>query len=188
MHSSKKGKTKKVTFRSNLESIRRIESGKQEHEKTKKVRFGENYETIIWLESRATENENTDNDGGTETEIASAQRIRLTEELTVLSSEHGRARRYLRNIEKVDLKAAIRYGVKTKARKDPQTGLPRYKFTFNNTVFITDETCRKEVTCFREPVTIVPASLTPEMWDRHHEVARIIEEQPQLCESHTLLY
>ena len=39
---------------------------------------------------------------------------KLTEELTLLSTLHGQARRELRDISKHDLQTAMKYGVKTK--------------------------------------------------------------------------
>lgn len=105
--------------------------------------------------------------------------------MTILSTEHGRARRYLRDIEKESLQAALKYGIKTRGRNDSRTGLPRYKFTFNNTVYITDHTCRVEVTSYKEPVHIERAPISHAMWERHEQVATIIAGDPQMCTSHT---
>ncbi|GFH45388.1 hypothetical protein CTEN210_01862 [Chaetoceros tenuissimus] len=66
----------------------------------------------------------------------------LTKEMTLLSTEHGKARRELRNISKYDLQSAIKYGVKSKARK--VKGEQRWMFKYGNITFITDDTCSKE--------------------------------------------
>eukprot|EP00934_Nitzschia_sp_Nitz4_P006308 Nitzschia sp. Nitz4//scaffold16_size188269//169077//171090//NITZ4_001817-RA/size188269-snap-gene-0.151-mRNA-1//-1//CDS//3329538595//6298//frame0 len=125
-----------------------------------------------------------DEDGNLKSTLMSGTGER-TEEITVLSTQHGRARRYLRDIDKATLKQALKYGIKQRAHNDPRTGLSRWKFTFNNTVYITDHTCRVEITSYKEAVQIQRAPITVEMSNRHNNNARIIESQPQMCTSHT---
>ena len=72
----------------------------------------------------------------------------LTEELTVLSTLHGRARRELRDISKHDLKTVMKYG--TQKRGNTVRGEKRWVFELDNTVYITDDSCRKEVTCYKK--------------------------------------
>ena len=59
-----------------------------------------------------------------------------------ISSLHGRQRRAEREISVRDLQAAVKYGVKKK-----QIG-GNYKIIYNNIVYITDDTCTKEVTSY----------------------------------------
>ena len=80
--------------------------------------------------------------------------VRLTEEITVLSTAHGRARRQLREISEIDLQAAVKYGVKARANRDPKTKLLRWMYTFGHVVYITDHTSKQEVTCYTQPITI----------------------------------
>lgn len=56
----------------------------------------------------------------------------LTEELTLLSTLHGQARRELRDISKLDLKTVMKYGTKTKGWT--VNGDQRWKFEFGNTI------------------------------------------------------
>jgi len=65
----------------------------------------------------------------------------------LISSIHGRKRRLERDIAVKDLQTAVKYGT-----KEPQRGArylgTRYKITYNNIVYITDDTMTKEVTSF----------------------------------------
>lgn len=69
-----------------------------------------------------------------------------TSAVTVLSSAHGRQRRSERDIAKRDLQAAVRYGEKTPSHPCPRTGNQRWIFTFADIVYVTDETCSREIT------------------------------------------
>jgi len=64
---------------------------------------------------------------------------------TILSATHGRQRRSERDIDKVDLKMAKKYGMKQQARHG------RVKYTFRGVVFIYDPKTNKEVTSFQSP-------------------------------------
>jgi len=58
---------------------------------------------------------------------------------TILSATHGRQRRLERDIDKVDLKMAKKYGMKQQAMHG------RVKYTFRGVVFIYDPKTNKEV-------------------------------------------
>jgi hypothetical protein len=111
----------------------------------------------------------------------------LTEEITVLSTLHGKSRRYLREIDKIDLQAAVKHGLKEPGFPEKKSGLPRWKYTFGNIVYITDHTSRVEVTSYKEAVSIQPAPISQAMIDRHMEVKQILQDEPQLCTSHTIV-
>ena len=67
-----------------------------------------------------------------------------TSSIQLISSLHGRQRRLERDISIKDLQTAVKYGVKV-----AQFGYKnRFKITYNNIVYITDETCTKEVTSY----------------------------------------
>lgn len=67
-----------------------------------------------------------------------------TSAATFLSSTHGCLRRAQRFIDKRDLQAAVKYG--TCEESYNQNGIRRLKYTFADTVYITDETGTKEIT------------------------------------------
>ena len=106
------------------------------------------------------------------------QQVPLTEELTVLSTVHGRQRRELRDITKHDLRTVMKYG--TKSKGNFVNGDQRWKFEFGNTVYITDNTCKKEITCYKKAIDIQPAQITEQMWSNHHKAVRILKNDPQL--------
>lgn len=128
-----------------------------------------------------TENGNAaiSNDDGTDT--------RRTCDVTVLSSQHGRARRELREITRFDLQAAVKYGVKKRAHNCRRTGQPRWQYTFGNIVYITDESSKKEITSFREPIHIQPATITNKMLDNHREDRQTLREEPLICVTHSIV-
>ena len=70
--------------------------------------------------------------------------------VTILSSAHGRQRRAEREINKRDLQAAVKYGVREPAGLS-KLGAPRCRYTFAGVVFITDETSRHEITSWPLP-------------------------------------
>jgi hypothetical protein len=111
----------------------------------------------------------------------------LSEEIKILSTLHGQSRRYLCDISKVDLQTAVARGVKTPSYRDPSTKLPHWKYTFGDIVFITDHTSMVEVTSYKQPVTIQPAEITMDARQRHDEVKLILQEEPQLCSTHTIV-
>lgn len=71
-----------------------------------------------------------------------------TEDVTLISHTHGRARRMERNIMRRELQAAIKHGVKERANPG-RDGSTRWRYTYDGVVYITDESSRHEVTCWR---------------------------------------
>ena len=155
-------------------------------EKKKKVSFAERLEDVTYYVVSADnlgENQNEDND----IDQSSAATSRRTEEITVLSSLHGRARRMLREITKFDLQSAVKHGVKSKAHPDRKTGLPRWQYVYGNVVYITDHTSTKEVTSYKQAIQIQPATITEEMELRHEQDVQALADDPQLCMTHSII-
>lgn len=71
-----------------------------------------------------------------------------TENITLISHAHGRQRRVERRIQRKELQAAIKYGIK-EAANPGRDGSIRLRYTYNGVVYITDETSRHEVTSWR---------------------------------------
>jgi len=109
----------------------------------------------------------------------------LTEELTVLSTVHGRARRELRDISKHDLKTVMKYGTKTRGRI--VMGEQRWMFELDNTIYITDYLCRKEITCYKKAISIEPANITDAMIRNHGEAVRLLKEDPHISTTHSII-
>eukprot|EP01135_Chromosphaera_perkinsii_P001170 Nk52_evm9s160 gene=Nk52_evmTU9s160 len=82
----------------------------------------------------------------------------------ILSSIHGRERRILRSIDKVDLLNAVKYGVKERC------GANRWKYTFANVVFITENDSKTEVTSYALPIQLPHVEITDEDDSIHKEI------------------
>jgi hypothetical protein len=109
------------------------------------------------------------------------RKSQLTEELTLLSTLHGRARRQIRDISKHDLKTVMKYGTKTRSYKQ------RWMFEYNNTVLITDDLCEREITSYNKAINIERATITQQMMDNHNEAVRILSEDPHMCTTHSII-
>ena len=106
---------------------------------------------------------------------------------TLLSSLHGRNRHSTRNIGKRDLQAALKYGLKERGHPNPQTGEPRWKYTYRNIVYITEgHRSQKEVTSYVEPIKIPEAFVTPDDLKVHNRIMDKLRKQPSMVTSHTV--
>ena len=161
-------KLKKVTF------------SEIEHEVNYFKRYPVEEESPVTL---ATVNENEE----APAHFPSSEHSRATADFTIHSSRHGRARRELRDISKRDLQAAIKYGRKMPAHPDRHTREPRWKFIYKNLVYITDSTCKREITSYKEAITIHLQPVSIPMMEHHTEVKRILREESHLCTGHTFI-
>lgn len=108
-----------------------------------------------------------------------------TSEGTLLSSIHGRDRRSLRSIGKKDLLAAKKYG-----RKERTYGYqrqPRWKFTFADIVYITEDDEVTEVTSYVLPVDIPMVQLSLTDYNSHRLLTKKLHEMPSICTSHIVV-
>ncbi|CAM9600243.1 unnamed protein product [Ectocarpus sp. 4 AP-2014] len=113
--------------------------------------------------------------------------IPRTCEVPFSSSLHGRERRALRGITRIDLQSAVKYGKKDTASPNQATGARRWKYTHANIVYITDETSTLEITCYVKPNYVPRANLTPDHV-RDYEIAKNrVKTDPSLCTSHTVI-
>lgn len=113
------------------------------------------------------------------------RKSQLTEELTLLSTLHGRARRQLRDISKYDLKTVVKHGTKTRGRV--VNGDQRWMFEYGNTIVITDNSCQREITSYNKAISIERATITEQIRKNHNEVARILREDPHMCTTHSII-
>ena len=113
-----------------------------------------------------------------------------------ISTIHGRQRRCEREISVRDLQSAVRYGV-----KELQIGqgkgigkFPfnydgvRYKFTYNNIVYIVDETCTREVTSYAlNQLPLEKAVIDESLARQNFEQKRRILSGASATTSHTVI-
>jgi hypothetical protein len=157
----------------------------------RKVKFAKELEEVFILPASNYNEEDVPDDHDDPTNEQTTTTRGRTSQVTVLSSQHGRARRELREITKFDLQSAVKYGIKTRGHNCPKTRLPRWKYTYGNVVYITDHTSTTEVTSYRQPISIQPAQITTEMMEQHVEDRQILndidDEQQQLCATHSII-
>jgi len=107
--------------------------------------------------------------------------------ISILSSTHGRMRRAERSIQKRDLQAALRYGTKERSIND--RGKLCYKFRFADIVYITDETCTREITSWAAPgsgIDVPSEEISPQL-QRRHDVASETILKKMHWTSHTVI-
>ena len=99
--------------------------------------------------------------------------------ITILSSEHGRLRREQRDIDKRDLKKALKYG------SCVRTWGNRWMIEYDGIIFITDDTMTKEITAYPSPLANAPIS--QDDIDSHEKAKAVITSKPDLSVTHTVL-
>ena len=99
-----------------------ISSGQKR--KRKEVQFAPVLETVYLIETYFGNSKSAESNAAQASSVAPTSQ--LTEEIQVLSTEHGRARRHLREIPKFCLQAAVKHGTKTPACLNLQC---TYKYT-----------------------------------------------------------
>ncbi|KAI9336128.1 hypothetical protein BDR26DRAFT_865178 [Obelidium mucronatum] len=67
------------------------------------------------------------------------------------------------------------------------TGAPRWKYTFANIVYITDETSTHEITSYVLPIEIHPVPIDDLTRLDHYRLKNKLDSCPALCSSHTVL-
>ena len=82
------------------------------------------------------------------TEVEEVGRDLRTDDVSLISHTHGRERRAERGILRAELQAAIKYGRRERANPG-RDGSPRWRYTYDGVVYITDETSRHEITSWR---------------------------------------
>lgn len=108
-----------------------------------------------------------------------------TSEGTLLSSLHGAQRREQRGISKPDLRSAKKHGAKE--RTYGYNGKPRWKFTFRDIVYITEDDEVTEVTSYVRPLEITKAVVTKKDELAHQALIRRFQSNPNMITSHTVV-
>ena len=71
-----------------------------------------------------------------------------TQDVSLVSHAHGRQRREERGIARAELQAAVKHGRREPAHPG-RDGKERWRFTHKGVVYVTDATCRHEITSWR---------------------------------------
>ena len=100
--------------------------------------------------------------------------------ISILSSVHGQLRREQRDIDKRDLKRALKHGTCRRAG-----GSNRWSVEHDGVTFVTDSTMRKEITAYPSPLPFADID-TPAM-EANDKVKRLLQQKPDLSTSHTVI-
>ena len=121
-------------------------------------------------------------------DVATFSQLSLsTSEITLLSHTHGRERRATRGIMKDELKAAIKYGKKERAHPGTSSA-PRWRFTHCNVVYITDESCRHEITSWRIDDELQPPALPVAQGEFSSHTVFMVDKSGSMRKSDVLGY
>lgn len=106
-----------------------------------------------------------------------------TSAMSFRSSNHGRQRRQERNIGKLQLKAALKYGTRS------STHVPgRSKYVHNGIIFIVDDITKQEVTSFATAMDLPLKTISSEMWENHEWARQQMKSQPEtFAKSHSVI-
>jgi hypothetical protein len=103
----------------------------------------------------------------------------------LISTTHGSMRRNHRNILKEDFIAGVKFG--ERERTYGHQGEIRWKFTFADVVYITEDDCITEVTCYAIPIEIPRPEFTSSEFYAHESLRDKMCQMPALCTSHVIL-
>ena len=109
-----------------------------------------------------------------------------TAEIPFVSSLHGRQRRLERGITTRDLKSAVKYGIKEKGFPD-KNGVPRWRYTYGDIVYITDATSTVEVTSWALEMPLARVTIAEKYLVRQREASHRVALDPRSITSHTVL-
>jgi Alpha-kinase family/von Willebrand factor type A domain len=99
--------------------------------------------------------------------------------ISILSTEHARIRRQERDIDKRDLKRALKHGTRQRCWRN------RWKIEYDGVIFIVDQAVHREITAYPSPQREIPIDETTK---KEHELAKfLILQKSELCKSHTVL-
>jgi von Willebrand factor type A domain len=113
----------------------------------------------------------------------------LSSTLPFIPTEHAQMRRKQRGIAKKDLKAALIYGTRTPHSwgKHRIKAHKVFRYTYNNIVYIVDESVRREITCYAKPTKLYPAPISPERERFHNHAYQKIRYDLSSWTSHTVM-
>ena len=111
-----------------------------------------------------------------------------TSAVDLISSIHGHQRRAERSIEKRDLKSAVKNGTKESQLRRLKDGtmVIRYKYTFADIVYITDETSTREITSWVLPLPLEQVRISDNDEHQYEAAKARIAQDPQIIKSHSV--
>jgi Mg-chelatase subunit ChlD len=109
-----------------------------------------------------------------------------TSTVPLLETEHGRMRRRQRGIDKKDLQAAKKHGVKHKHYYQ-SNGHTTYRYTYKEIVYIVDGVTGQEVTCYAVPLMLDMVASCSVRKKEHEEAQKNIRTNLESWTSNTVI-
>ncbi|GAX28499.1 hypothetical protein FisN_38Hh007 [Fistulifera solaris] len=109
-----------------------------------------------------------------------------TSAITFVETEHGRLRRKQRGIDKKDLQAARKYGVRYGTHPRPN-GDEAAMYVYQDLTYIVNEVTGEEVTCYAKPLELEEVPLTEEMHAEYTKARRKIQDDLDCWTSNSVL-
>lgn len=110
----------------------------------------------------------------------------LTSAVTFVETEHGRLRRRQRGIDKKDLQAARKHGVKH-GNHPTRDGDPTAKYTYKDIVYFVNERTGEEITSYAIPLKLDPIPITGKMQNEHDSAQKTIRKNLDYWTSNTVI-
>jgi hypothetical protein len=117
--------------------------------------------------------------------MLSATSIR-TSAITFVETEHGRLRRKQRGINKKDLQAARKYGIRYGTHPRPN-GDEAAMYVYKDITYIVNEVTGEEVTCYAKPLELEEVPLTADMHAEYTKARRNIQDDLDCWTSNSVL-
>jgi hypothetical protein len=109
-----------------------------------------------------------------------------TSTVPVLETEHGRMRRRQRGIDKKDLQAAKKHGVKHKHCRQVNGNIA-FRYTYKDIIYIVDGVTDQEVTCYTVPLMLDKVPSCSEREKGHEEAQKMIRTDLDSWTSNTVI-
>jgi Alpha-kinase family/von Willebrand factor type A domain len=112
-----------------------------------------------------------------------------TSSIKIVETSHGRLRRQQRGIDKKDLQAALKHGVRTPCAPRTKGGThdPVAKYCYNGICYVVNEGTRQEITSYAIPLELDVIPISDEALRQYHLVRDQVASHPNCWTSHSVI-
>ena len=108
--------------------------------------------------------------------------------IRIVETSHGRMRRQQRGIDKKDLQAALKHGVRTPCAPRKNGGKdPVAKYCYNGICYVVNERTRQEVTSYAIPLELDVIPISDEALRQYRHVRDHVSSDPNCWTSHSVI-
>jgi Alpha-kinase family/von Willebrand factor type A domain len=111
-----------------------------------------------------------------------------TSAIVIIETSHGRLRRQQRGIDKKDLQAALKHGVRTPCAPRTKGGKdPVAKYCYNGICYVVNERTRQEITSYAIPLELDVIPISDEGLRQYRQVLDHVSSHPTSWTSHSVI-